>query len=90
MDAVGAVDVGVPWRPEHHRVALGAPAVGVRRRVGVVVGFDLDDHAADSVDGERCADQVGRHRVDAAIEEFAAEPMTGHGGVFDGRRSRRN
>ena len=50
MDAVGTVDVRIPGRAEHHGVALGAANVGMRRRIGVVIGLDLDDHAADAID----------------------------------------
>jgi hypothetical protein len=39
-------------------------------RVLGVVGFDLDDPAADTVEEERDADQVGRDLVDAAREEL--------------------
>jgi hypothetical protein len=41
----------------------------VRGRVVGVVGLHFDDPAADSVDEERDADQVGRDLVDAAREE---------------------
>ena len=49
VDAVGAVDVGVAGRPEHHRIALGRTVIGMRRRIGVVIGLDLDDQPADAV-----------------------------------------
>ena len=73
MDAVGAVDVGVARRAEHHGVARGRPAEAVRGRIGVVIGLDLDDPAADAVDQQRRADQVGRDLVDAAGKERATE-----------------
>ena len=43
MDAVGAVDIDIAGRAEHHRVARRAAAIGMRRRIGVVIGLDLDD-----------------------------------------------
>src|SRR5262245_25441292 len=58
---------------EHDRIARRAPAIGVRRRVRMMIGLDLDDLAADAVEKHRRADQVGRHRVDAAVEEVAGE-----------------
>ena len=74
VDAVGPVDVSVAGRPEHHRVALGLPAEAVRRRVGVVIGLDLDDPAADTVNQQRRPDQVGRHLMDGAVKEASLEP----------------
>ena len=53
-------------------------AEAVRRRIGVVIGLDLDDPAADAVDQQRRPDQVGRHLVDAAGEERAAESDAWH------------
>ena len=44
----------------------------MRRRIGVMIGLDLDDDAADAVDQQRRADQVGRHLVHAAGEELRA------------------
>src|SRR5580700_2113709 len=37
VDAVGAVDIGVTRRPEHHRIAVGPPAKTVRCSIGVVI-----------------------------------------------------
>ncbi len=45
----------------------------MRRRIGVVIGLDLDDDAADALEQQRRADQIGRDLVDAAGEEFAGE-----------------
>ena len=77
MDAVGAVDVDTAGRPEHHGVAGGWAAIAVGGRIGLVIGLDLDDGAADLLpdwaDQERRPDQVRRHVVDAATEE-AGEP----------------
>ena len=69
MDAVGAVDIGKAGRSEHHGVAWRRPAVGMRRRLGVVIGLDFDDDAADAVDQQRRADQVGRNLEHAAIDK---------------------
>ena len=46
----------------------------MRRRVGVVIGLDLDDDAADALEQQRRADQFGRDLVDAAVEEALAQP----------------
>ena len=73
MNAVGAIDVGAARRPEHDGIARRAPAKRVRRRIGVVIGLDLDDLAADPVKEKRCANEVGRDRMDAAREEAAAQ-----------------
>ena len=63
VDPVRAVDVDVPAGEEHRRVALRAPvAEAMPGRILVVVGLDLDDHAADSVDEQLGADQLGRDR----------------------------
>ena len=45
----------------------------MRCRIGVVIGLDLDDPAADAVEQQRRADQLGRDLMDAAGEELAAE-----------------
>ena len=73
MDAVGAVDIGIAGRAEHDGIARGRPAKRVRRRIGVVIGLDLDDDAADAIEQERRTDQLGRDRVHAAGEEGSAE-----------------
>ena len=78
VDAVGAVHVGKAGRAEHHGVALGSAPEAVRRRVGVVIGLDLDDQAADVVDEQRGPDQFGGDLVDAAGEERAAESAERH------------
>ena len=72
VDPVGAVDVRVPGRSEHRRVARRAAAEAVRGGILGVVRLDLDDPAADAVDEERDADQLGRDLVDAAGEELDA------------------
>ena len=69
MNAVGAIDIDVAGRAEHDGVALGWAAKAVRRRFGMMIGLDLDQPPADTVDEERHADQIGRHLKDAAVEE---------------------
>ncbi len=78
MDAVGTVNVGVTRRPEHHGIALGLAAEAVRRRIGVVIGLDLDDPAADAVDQQRRPDQIGRDLMNAAGEKRPMELRRGH------------
>jgi hypothetical protein len=73
VDAVRAVDVGVPGRPEHRGVPLGSPPVAVSGGILVVVGLDLDDRTAHAVDEQRHADQVGRHVVNAPGEEVGRD-----------------
>ena len=91
VDPVGAVDVRVPRRAEHDGVPRCRAAEGVAGRVGRIVGLDLDDRAADPVDEQRDADQVGRDLVDAAREEVRRErvrhPFRGSG---SSRRSGRD
>jgi hypothetical protein len=56
----------------------------MRRRIGVMVGLDLDDEAADPVHQERGADQVGRDLMHAAREKGTLERLA-QGGI-EGRR----
>ena len=72
MDAVRAVDVGVPGRSEHRGVPRRLPAVAVAAGIVGVVRLDLDDHAADAVDEQRGADELGRDLVHRAREERRA------------------
>jgi len=44
----------------------------------VVIGLELDDHAADTVDQQSCADQFGRDIEDRAIEKRAAKARGRH------------
>src|SRR5262249_32673886 len=69
VDAVGAVNVGVAWGPEHHRIAGCRPPVAMRGRIGVVIAPHFDQPAADTVEEQRRPDQVGRHLVNAAAKE---------------------
>src|SRR6266852_2957023 len=56
----------------------------MRRRIGVMVGLDLDDEAADPVHQERDANQVGRDLMHAAREKATLERFA-QGGI-EGRR----
>jgi hypothetical protein len=69
VDAIGAIDIDKPGRPEHHGITLGLAAVRVGSRIGVVISLDLHDHPADRVDEKRCANEVGRNVMDTAVEE---------------------
>ena len=73
MDAVGAVDVGVPGRAEHDGVSGSTAAEGVRGGVARLVGLHLDDRPSDAVDHELDADHVARDLVDVAREEAAVD-----------------
>ena len=72
VDAVAAIGVQVPGRPEHHRVTAVETAKRVRRGVrpravgNPAVGFDLDDDGAYAAAGEGGAEQPmrGRDRID--------------------------
>src|SRR6266436_8729313 len=73
MDAIGAIDIGNAWRPEHHQIARRRPAERMRGRFGVMIGLDLDDDAADAVNQQSRPDQVGRDLVHAAGKERTLE-----------------
>ena len=45
----------------------------MRRRIGIVISLDLDDHAAGAVKEQGCANELGCDSMDAAREEAAAE-----------------
>ena len=47
----------------------------MRGRLGVMIGLDLDDDAADAVDQQRRADQVGRDLMHAAVEKRAFQRL---------------
>ena len=57
VNAVGAVDIGVAGRAEHHRIAVGWTAITVRCGIGVVIGLDFDDPSARAVEEQRRSDQ---------------------------------
>src|SRR5947208_3004400 len=65
MDAIGTIDIGKTRRAEHHAVAWRRSAKGMRGGIGVMIGLDLDDDAADAVDQKRRADQIGRDLMHA-------------------------
>ncbi len=69
MDAVGTVDIGHAGRPEHDGIPVGPANVGMRRRVGVVIGLDFHDPPADPVNQQGGADQFGRNLMDGAVEK---------------------
>ena len=75
VDAVGAVDIGKAGRAEHDLVPRRRAVVGVRRRLGMMIGLDLDDDPADAVDQHGRTDQVGRDLVDAAVEKAALQGL---------------
>src|SRR5262245_15778999 len=83
VHAIGAVDIGVTRRTEHHAVAFGAAAKGMRGRVGMVIGLELDDDAADALEQQRRSDEIGGDRVHAAGKETSAEQLR-HRGVSIG------
>ena len=49
-------------------------------RLGVMIGLDLDNDAADAVDQQRRPDQVGRDLMHTAAEEGALEGFAQIGG----------
>ena len=73
MNAVGAIDVGEARRAEHHGVACGRTAKAVRRRVGVMIGLDLDHAPADAREKQCGPDQFGRDLVHTSAKEGAAQ-----------------
>jgi hypothetical protein len=46
----------------------------MRRRIRLIVGFDLDDDPANAVHEESRANQIGRHFVHASCEEGLLQP----------------
>jgi hypothetical protein len=54
--------------------AVGPPKT-VRCGIGLVIGLDLDDAAADAVEQQRRPDQVGRNLVHAAAEEGSGQTL---------------
>ena len=50
VNAVRAIDVEKARRAEHHHVARRRAVKGMGRRFGMVIGLDLDDQSADTVD----------------------------------------
>ncbi len=76
VDAVGAVDIGKSGRSEHHGISRRRPPIGMRRRLGVMVGLEFDDDAADAIDQKGRADQVGRDLEHAAAKEGPLEQFS--------------
>src|SRR5262249_1170575 len=66
-------DIGIARRTEHHRVALGPAAEGMRCGIGVVIGLDFDDGAANAFEQQRCPDEIGGNNVHAAGKETSAK-----------------
>ena len=74
MDPVRAVDVRVAAGGRNiEALRVRAPvAEAVRGRILVVVRLDLDDHAADAVDEQLGADQLGRDLVTGYVSGSSA------------------
>jgi hypothetical protein len=51
---------------EHHGVARGLATKGVRGGIIAIIGFGLDDHAADAVEQKRYANEIARDQEDVA------------------------
>ena len=73
MNAIGAIDIGIAGRPEHHLVAQRRASKRMRGRIGVMIRLDLDDDAADTVHQQGRADKIGGDLVHATREERAFE-----------------
>ena len=56
------------------------PRNEMRRRVGVMIGLDLDNEATHAVHEQCRADQIGRDLMHAAGEEGTFEQFAGFGG----------
>ena len=50
-----------------------------------MIGLDLDDDAADAIDQQCGADQVGRHLMDATVKKRAFQRLAEAGGGRVGR-----
>jgi len=61
VQAVRAVHIAAPRRPEHGKIARRRAVVAVRGRLAAVVGLGLDDAPADAVHQQGDADQLPRH-----------------------------
>ena len=55
----------------------------MRGRIGVVIGLELDNDAADTIDEQRRADQIGRDFEHGTIEKRTAKARGRHGCVDD-------
>ncbi len=76
MHAIGEVDVHVTGRPEHHLVAPGTPAVGVRGGVhNARVRLDLGDQDRHKPRGGFVLDDVPK-QAGGDVERGAVEERT--------------
>src|SRR5690606_31632166 len=69
VNAVNLIDIGMPRRPEHRRVARRGAVEAVRSRIGLVIGLHLDQRAADAIDQQGHADEIGGDFGGGAGEE---------------------
>ena len=79
VDAVGAVDVGPPGRSEQRLGARREADERVRRRLAVVVGLGLDDHAAALAAADDAADQRLGHLQHGSSVESGPQRALPHG-----------
>src|SRR5579872_6696646 len=71
MNSIRAIDIGVPGGTEHRAVSRRAPAlITVRGGIRLIIGFHLDDDAADIVHQQGDADQIARDLNRIAAEEL--------------------
>ena len=70
MKAMASIDISMAGWPEHAGVARRPAAEAMRGRVVFVIGFGLDDRAADAIDQKRGSDQRTRDRLDVPREEL--------------------
>jgi nucleoside-diphosphate-sugar epimerase len=77
MDAVGAIDIGEAGRPEHDCVAFGLAVERMGGRLGMVVGLDLDNEAAYTLEQQRPTDQIRCNLEHAACEEASRQRFCG-------------
>ena len=77
VDPVGEVDVRAPGRPEQRCGSLRQPDVRMAGGIVALVALDLHDHAANSLEQQRAADQVAGDVVHRAIEEADGKPARG-------------
>jgi len=74
VDAVGPVDIGVPRRPEHHRIARRDPAKGVARGIPrAAVSLDLDDASGDAR-GRELADEHAKKAITEGSTDTSGLP----------------
>ena len=76
VKAVGEVDVRASGWAEQRARARGQSDVGVARRLDLVVGLGLDDHASGLAVADDAADQRARDRADVAPVERAHASAT--------------